>query len=56
MEELKQLRNIKKRAVMEKLKRIRKSAADDQIALPTNELDTDFDPAKHDQMMQVSRI
>ena len=55
MEELHQLRNLKKREVLERIERIKRVAGDDNClaALSEEALEADFDPEKHDQMMQV---
>ena len=53
MDELKTLRNLKKKEVMEKIERIKKAAGSDEFKLGENDLEEDFDPEQHDCLMQT---
>ncbi|KAG7216165.1 hypothetical protein INR49_029013 [Caranx melampygus] len=51
-EQLKQLKNLKRSEIMEKLKKLQELTGNEQLAFNEVDLDGDFDPQQHDQLMQ----
>ncbi|XP_063787461.1 protein KRI1 homolog [Pseudophryne corroboree] len=51
-EELKQLKNLKRRELQEKLQKLQKLTGEERLDVTEEDLMEDFDPVKHDQIMQ----
>ncbi|KAM8724203.1 protein KRI1 homolog isoform 2-T2 [Acanthopagrus schlegelii] len=51
-EQLKQLKNLKRTEIMEKLKKLQELTGNEQLAFSHVDLEGDFDPQQHEQLMQ----
>lgn len=52
-EELKQYKNLKKREIMDKIERLKAVTGNPSVGFNEKDLEEDFDPQRHDDMMQV---
>ena len=52
-EEIRQLKNIKKKEILTKIEQLKEATGNKELAFKEAEIEDEFDPSKHDQMMQV---
>jgi len=55
-EEIKQLKNLKKQEILDKIEKLKEITGNATLGFSTEDIDDDFDPKKHDEMMQVKFI
>ena len=52
-EEIKQLKNLKKREIADKIEALKEVTGNPELGLSVNDLEGDFDPEAYDKMMKV---
>lgn len=52
-EEIKQLKNLKKKEIMNRISKLKKIAGEEELVLDSADLEGDFDPEAHDKLMKV---
>ena len=54
-QEIKQLKNMKKQEIMDKIDRLKEVTGNQSLGLSLEDLEGDFDPKKHDEIMKVKQ-
>ncbi len=54
--EIRELRRLKMESVEDRVEKIRRTAANDKLQLDAKFLEEDWDPAQHDNLIQVSSV
>ena len=54
-QEIKQLKNMKKQEIMDKIDRLKEVTGNQSLGLSLEDLEGDFDPKKHDEIMKVKK-
>lgn len=55
-QEIKQLKNMKKQEIMDKIDRLKEVTGNQSLGLSLEDLEGDFDPKKHDEIMKVNNV
>jgi protein KRI1 len=53
-EEIRQLKNLKRKEIMDKLDQLKEVTGNPEMAFTSKDIEDEFDPDAHDAMMQVS--
>lgn len=55
-QEIKQLKNMKKQEIMDKIDRLKEITGSQSLGLSLEDIEGDFDPKKHDEIMKVTNV
>jgi len=55
-EELKRLKNLKKREILDKIERLKDVTGDSAVGFTQADVEGDFDECQHDEMMKVACV